>query len=341
MEALAVVTVLRMLTDAQTTCNGGVGRLMFERVLDQQLQGFDDDTVKDTSAPLRVLQRCQELCIRDRTAVNNLVRTCSSFDFQPGSRIVSPPNPYGGAAPPNMAPEYTESTCYLTREQAAPDGIGNLQLVPNSYHFNEICISSTRIELDCPNMRYVFERFERKMLKLPTGAGAKEVQAENRADCEEKCLNELSIVCRSATFNFATRICSMSKFTRRTRPEAFEDNPGTVYLKKNVCLNRERRCDGQIVFIREENVKLGGPHEMEVFFNLTLDECQAHCLKAEKYFCRSVQYHERSGECILSDEDSISQREQLKSATGHLPPPPAFPLHTAAKNYPHLFSSVP
>ncbi|XP_065340307.1 uncharacterized protein nompA isoform X4 [Cloeon dipterum] len=348
MEALAVVTVLKMLSSAQTTCNGGVGRLVFERLLDQQLQGFDDDTVKDTSPPLRVLQRCQELCIRDRTAVNNLVRTCSSFDFQPGSRIVSPPNPYNGGPPQNMAPEYTESTCYLTREQAAPDGIGNMQLVPNSYHFNEICISSSRIELDCPNMRYVVERFERKMLKLPTGAGAKEVQAANRADCEEKCLNEMSMVCRSATFNFATKTCSMSKFTRRTRPEAFEDNPGTVYLE-NVCLNRERRCDGQIVFIREENVKLGGPHEMEVFFNLTLDECQSHCLKAEngpRYFCRSVQYHERSGECILSDEDSISQREQLKSATGHLPPPPGVAsahrsIGRQGENYqsnsPHLF----
>jgi hypothetical protein len=37
-----------------------------------------------------------------------------------------------------------------------------------------------------------------------------------------------------------------------------------------------------IVFVKEENIKLGGPFEMEVFSNLTMDECQAQCLKAEK-----------------------------------------------------------
>lgn len=61
----------------------------------------------------------------------NLVRVCSSFDFQPGSRIAS----FSGA------PEYEESTCYLTREQAAPEGIGSLMLVPNSVHFSEVCLS--------------------------------------------------------------------------------------------------------------------------------------------------------------------------------------------------------
>lgn len=29
----------------QTTCNGGLGRVVYERLPDQQLQGFDDDVV--------------------------------------------------------------------------------------------------------------------------------------------------------------------------------------------------------------------------------------------------------------------------------------------------------
>lgn len=98
----------------------------------QQLQGFDDDVIRDNSAPpFRVLEKCQDLCLRDRTASNNLVRACTSFDFQPGSRIAS----YNGNT------EYEESTCYLTREQAVPEGIGNLMLVPNSVHFTEICLT--------------------------------------------------------------------------------------------------------------------------------------------------------------------------------------------------------
>lgn len=87
--------------------------------------------VRDTAPPFRVLEKCQELCLRDRTATNNLVRTCTSFDFQPGSRIAS----FSGTV------EYEESTCYLTREQAHPEGIGVLVLVPNSVHYTEVCLS--------------------------------------------------------------------------------------------------------------------------------------------------------------------------------------------------------
>jgi hypothetical protein len=118
-------------SQGQTTCNNGQGRVLYERLPNQQLQGFDDDVVRDTAPPFRVLEKCQDLCLRDRTASNNLVRACTSFDFQPGSRIAS----FSGTA------EYEESTCYLTREQAAPEGIGNLMLVPNSVHFTEVCLS--------------------------------------------------------------------------------------------------------------------------------------------------------------------------------------------------------
>lgn len=116
---------------SQATCNNGQGRVFYERLPNQQLQGFDDDVVRDTAHPFRTLEKCQDLCLRDRTASNNLVRACSSFDFQPGSRIAA----YGGNT------EYEESTCYLTREQATPEGIGNLMLVPNSIHFNEVCLT--------------------------------------------------------------------------------------------------------------------------------------------------------------------------------------------------------
>lgn len=87
--------------------------------------------VRDTAPPFRVLEKCQDLCLRDRAASNNLVRACTSFDFQPGSRIAS----FSGSA------EYEESTCYLTREQPAPEGIGILMLVPNSVHFTEVCLT--------------------------------------------------------------------------------------------------------------------------------------------------------------------------------------------------------
>lgn len=122
--------LVRILIIGQSTCNNGNGRILYERLPNQQLQGFDDDVVRDTGPPFRVLEKCQDLCLRDRTVSNSLTRSCSSFDFQPGSRIVS----YTGGA------EYEESTCYLTREQPSPEGIGILMQVPNSVHFTEVCM---------------------------------------------------------------------------------------------------------------------------------------------------------------------------------------------------------
>ncbi|XP_055531527.1 uncharacterized protein LOC129722245 isoform X6 [Wyeomyia smithii] len=283
----------------QTTCNNGLGRVLYERLPNQQLQGFDDDVVRDSAPPFRVLEKCQDLCLRDRTASTNLGRACTSFDFQPGNRIAS----FSGGS------EYEESTCYLTREQAAPEGIGNLMLVPNSVHFTEVCLTSSRPDRECPSRRYVFERHPRKKLKLPV-SDIKEVTAANRSDCEDKCLNEFSFVCRSANYDSTLRSCSMSRFTRRTHPELLEDDPNSDYLE-NTCLNAERRCDGLVVYVKEENKRLGGPFEVEIFNNMTLEECQSLCLRAEKYFCRSIEFDDQSKQCILSEEDSVSQKDDL------------------------------
>lgn len=50
-----------------------------------------------------------------------------------------------------------------------------------------------------------------------------------------------------------------------------------------VCdFSAERRCEGLTVFIKEENKRLGGPFEVDIFNNMTLDECQNMCVRAEK-----------------------------------------------------------
>ncbi|CAB3257007.1 unnamed protein product [Arctia plantaginis] len=297
MHAFTALTMLTM-ANAQTTCNQGMGRVMYERLPNQQLHGFDDDVVRETAPPFRVLEKCQDLCLRDRSG-NSLVRTCNSIDFQPGARI----------AAFSPEPEYEESTCYLTREQAAPEGIGTLMIVPNSVHFNEICLTSNRPERECPSRRYVFERHARKRLKLPP-SDLKEIMVANRTECEDKCLGEFSFVCRSATYDSALRTCSLSRFTRRTHPELLEDDHNADYLE-NTCLNAERRCDGLAVFIKEENKRLGGPFEADVFSNMTLDECQAMCVRAEKYFCRSIEHDAMTRQCVLSEEDSVSQKDDV------------------------------
>lgn len=88
---------------------------------------------------------------------------------------------------------------------------------------------------------------------------------------------------------------------------------GDAYLRSNefIFLTADRRCDGLMVFVKEVKMRLKGPFELDVYANLTLDECQALCSRAEKYFCRSVEYDEQTHQCAIFEEDSISQRDDI------------------------------
>lgn len=56
-----------------------------------------------------------------------------------------------------------------------------------------------------------------------------------------------------------------------------------VFPEYNIFLiSAERRCDGPIIFVKEENKRLGGPFEVDIYANISLLECQAQCLRAEK-----------------------------------------------------------
>ena len=96
---------------------------------------------------MQVLAKCQDLCLRDRTAANNLVRTCSSVDFQPGKRLSLPSGGGGvfgsgaGSGGSSSGGEYEESICYLSREQARPEGLGTLVNMPGHYLYSEVCLS--------------------------------------------------------------------------------------------------------------------------------------------------------------------------------------------------------
>jgi len=65
------------------------------------------------------------------------------------------------------------------------------------------------------------------------------------------------------------------------------------------------------VFVKEENKRLRGPFEVDIYTNLTLEECQALCPRAEKYFCRSVEFDEQTRQCVISEEDSVSQKDDI------------------------------
>lgn len=69
------------------------------------------------------------------------------------------------------------------------------------------------------------------------------------------------------------------------------------------------------MFIKEEGKRLSGPFEVDLFNNITLEDCQGMCVRAEKYFCRSIEYDEMTKQCTISEEDSVSQKGDLVGGT--------------------------
>lgn len=53
-----VLHMIIHIISAQTTCNQGIGRIVYERLPDQQLQGFDDDVV--STNPFKHSERARD-----------------------------------------------------------------------------------------------------------------------------------------------------------------------------------------------------------------------------------------------------------------------------------------
>ena len=127
-----------------------------------------DFKVRDSSPPMQVLTRCQDLCLRDRTAANNLVRTCSSFDFQPGKRLTLPTSlsaPFTSTSPTGTGNvEYDESVCFLSRELPRPEGLGTLVNLPGHFLYSEVCLSC-KFHISYYILDYTFIRTDFPSLK--------------------------------------------------------------------------------------------------------------------------------------------------------------------------------
>jgi hypothetical protein len=105
------------------------------------------------------------------------------------------------------------------------------------------------------------------------------------------------------SYDGTSRTCSLSRFTRRTHPEFYEDDPGFDYLE-NTCLSGktghdqrfdlvlssdelefdcsdDRRCEGQVAFIKEERAQIFSVFDSDILYNVSIEDCQRRCLSAD------------------------------------------------------------
>ncbi|KAH8035798.1 hypothetical protein HPB51_008625 [Rhipicephalus microplus] len=306
---------------AAQSCNNGVGKLVYEKISDYKLSaGFGGgrqrvELITRAEQPIKVLEECVRRCQEDRTTA---VAQCLSFDFMPGRRRPPTPAQASGSAPV----EFEESVCYLYYDRASPDGGETLVRQNNAWHYNEVCLSSSKVITECSSRLYVFDRSPGYRMD---GVGDKEMYSSNRTECEDKCLSEASLVCRSATYDRAAQLCRLSPETRYMNPKGFKPDSNAEYME-NLCLPSSQLCT-TTAFILEAGKELDGAFEREVVSTRDLQECSNYCTRSlsdRGYFCRSFLFDDKARTCTLYDEDPLGYGEgseghkPLKSSTGDL-----------------------
>lgn len=43
----------------------------------------------------------------------------------------------------------------------------------------------------------------------------------------------------------------------------------------------ERRCEGQVAFVKEERAQIFNVFDTEILYNVTIEDCQRRCLAAD------------------------------------------------------------
>ncbi|KAL3242410.1 hypothetical protein MRX96_047762 [Rhipicephalus microplus] len=291
---VSFLAALRILTEAQS-CNNGVGKLVYEKISDYKLSaGFGGgrqrvELITRAEQPIKVLEECVRRCQEDRTTA---VAQCLSFDFMPGRRRPPTPAQASGSAPV----EFEESVCYLYYDRASPDGGETLVRQNNAWHYNEVCLSSSKVITECSSRLYVFDRSPGYRMD---GVGDKEVYSSNRTECEDKCLSEASLVCRSATYDRAAQLCRLSPETRYMNPKGFKPDSNAEYME-NLCLPNVLLNNATFECYRRK--RLDGSHQVEVKA-YSFHECLDECMRRYSRDCRSVEYSSRYQMCRFSSYD--------------------------------------
>lgn len=99
----------------------------------------------------------------------------------------------------------------------------------NGWHFSPQCIKNRLIN-DC-HRTYAFDRTANHRLTKVDIV----LNSTSRLDCEEKCLEQINLPCRSISYDATTMKCGLSKETRQSRSDYYKKDANFEYIE-NLCL---------------------------------------------------------------------------------------------------------
>lgn len=158
-----------------------------------------------------------------------------------------------------------------------------------------------------------------------------------RKKCQELCLQDTKLPCRSAEYDYTTFTCRLSRETRRSQPAAYRATTEDVDYLENQCADARSFgvCDYQeypgqdlgfgdlqittkdketvrfvFVFDRRAQAQFEtDPHQNKLSRFLrpkSIFQCQKRCDETTAFVCRSLTYFPSTSVCRLSGDDNLS-----------------------------------
>lgn len=163
-------------------------------------------------------------------------------------------------------------------------------------YFEKVCLRAIACE-----KAWIFERVPG--FELAGYDDRVEKAVLSRVECQELCLEDKELPCRSAEYDYTTFICRMSRETRRSQPAAYRATTEDTDYLENQCAqssDNQGTCDYQ----EYEGHDLG-------FADLQItarskEDCQRRCDETTAFVCRSLTYFPSSSVCRLSGDDNLS-----------------------------------
>ncbi|RWS12322.1 uncharacterized protein B4U79_07607, partial [Dinothrombium tinctorium] len=176
------------------------------------------------------------------------------------------------------------------------------------YH-QKMCLSGTN-----PNVCSFHWSFEKVLSSQLFGLDSKHLNdVFTEEQCIEACLSERSFLCSSVRYDVVNKSCALSKYDRRSSPEAFKriSQFHVVYLE-NQCAQETRRCNFHLVR-KSYHQQLTASHVYLISGANSRDECEKMCANNVDFNCRSFVYDSSLSSCSQSPQDSLSF-EHIESA---------------------------
>ncbi|XP_063218616.1 uncharacterized protein LOC134528880 [Bacillus rossius redtenbacheri] len=247
--------------------DGAAGcRPEFEKMTGYELQGQRSYRLASELAP-GITVKCAQLCRADPL--------CSGFNL-----------------------DYNRNECEAV--QARPGGHPSLPIdlrqVPGIAFFEAVCLAGVTCGL-----AWTFERVPNYELR---GFVNLQIPAVSRTQCEDRCLEERSFLCRSASYSNHRQECFLSSEDRFTQPHAFEVSMDTDYLE-NQCATSLSRCpyrsfqrDHQLIYTDKS------------LSSFSDSSCQHACDVEREFPCRSFTFLAQTGantnQCLLSGSSAAT-----------------------------------